>query len=97
MADPKAAKPAASAQEGDFPLPDLAAFARNLVEVGKKSQQLVVDYFSRRESKPGVGVVELGNVARFEEAQGPGTIERFARQRQVVVSARRRTLSGAWR
>ncbi|MBL8827990.1 MAG: efflux RND transporter permease subunit [Planctomycetaceae bacterium] len=38
-------------------------------------------------SKPGVGVVELGNVARFEEAQGPATIERFARQRQVVVSA----------
>jgi HAE1 family hydrophobic/amphiphilic exporter-1 len=38
-------------------------------------------------TKPGVGVVELGNVARFEEAQGPGTIERFARQRQVVVSA----------
>ncbi len=38
-------------------------------------------------TKPGVGVVELGNVARFEEAQGPATIERFARQRQVVVSA----------
>jgi len=38
-------------------------------------------------SKPGVAVVELGNVARFEEAQGPSTIERFARQRQVVVSA----------
>jgi HAE1 family hydrophobic/amphiphilic exporter-1 len=37
--------------------------------------------------KPGVGVVELGNVAAFEEAQGPSTIERFARQRQVVVSA----------
>ena len=38
-------------------------------------------------SKPGVGVVELGNVAAFEEAQGPSTIERFSRQRQVVVSA----------
>ena len=38
-------------------------------------------------SKPGVGVVELGNVADFEEAQGPSTIERFGRQRQVVVSA----------
>jgi len=37
--------------------------------------------------KPGVGVVELGNVAAFEEAQGPSTIERFSRQRQVVVSA----------
>jgi len=38
-------------------------------------------------SKPGLGVVELGNVADFEEAQGPSTIERFSRQRQVVVSA----------
>ncbi|MBA4019223.1 MAG: AcrB/AcrD/AcrF family protein [Pirellula sp.] len=38
-------------------------------------------------TKAGVGVVELGNVAKFEEAQGPSTIERFARQRQVVVSA----------
>jgi HAE1 family hydrophobic/amphiphilic exporter-1 len=38
-------------------------------------------------SKPGVGVVELGSVAAFEDAQGPSTIERFSRQRQVVVSA----------
>ena len=38
-------------------------------------------------NKPGVGVVELGNVAAFEEAQGPGTIERSSRQRQVVISA----------
>ena len=38
-------------------------------------------------TKPGVGVVELGNVSDFEEAQGPSTIERFSRQRQVVVSA----------
>ncbi len=38
-------------------------------------------------AKPGIGVVELGNVADFEEAQGPSTIERFSRQRQVVVSA----------
>jgi len=38
-------------------------------------------------TKQGVGVVELGSVAKFEEALGPGTIERFARQRQVVVSA----------
>ena len=38
-------------------------------------------------SKPGIGVVELGNVADFEDAQGPSTIERFSRQRQVVVSA----------
>jgi HAE1 family hydrophobic/amphiphilic exporter-1 len=33
------------------------------------------------------GVTELGNVARFESARGPATIERMARQRQVVVSA----------
>ena len=38
-------------------------------------------------SKPGVGVVELGSVAAFEDAQGPSTIERFSRQRQVVISA----------
>ena len=38
-------------------------------------------------NKPGVGVVELGNVAAFEEAQGPGTIERSSRQRQVEISA----------
>lgn len=38
-------------------------------------------------SKPGLGVVRLGNVARFEDAQGPNTIDRFRRQRQVVISA----------
>jgi HAE1 family hydrophobic/amphiphilic exporter-1 len=38
-------------------------------------------------TKAGVGAVEIGNVARFEDAQGPSTIERFARQRQIVVSA----------
>jgi HAE1 family hydrophobic/amphiphilic exporter-1 len=37
--------------------------------------------------KPESGVVRLGNVANFEFAQGPGAIERFARQRQVVISA----------
>jgi len=38
-------------------------------------------------TKTDVGVVEIGSVANFEESQGPSTIERFARQRQVVVSA----------
>lgn len=38
-------------------------------------------------TKADVGVVEIGSVANFEESQGPSTIERFARQRQVVVSA----------
>ena len=38
-------------------------------------------------SKPGVGAVRLLSVARLDEAQGPQSIERFARQRQVVLSA----------
>ncbi|MGL4552138.1 MAG: efflux RND transporter permease subunit, partial [Gemmataceae bacterium] len=38
-------------------------------------------------SKPGVGAVRVGSVARLETAQGPNTIERFKRQRQVVISA----------
>jgi HAE1 family hydrophobic/amphiphilic exporter-1 len=33
------------------------------------------------------GVVEIGNLAHFEQGQGPTTIERFQRQRQVVISA----------
>ncbi|MBA4030412.1 MAG: AcrB/AcrD/AcrF family protein, partial [Planctomyces sp.] len=38
-------------------------------------------------TKTPTGVVELANVARFEDAYGPSTIERFSRQRQVVVMA----------
>jgi HAE1 family hydrophobic/amphiphilic exporter-1 len=43
------------------------------------------------------GVVRLGNVADFQDARGPNTIDRFARQRQVVVSANLegKDLSGA--
>src|SRR5262249_15701534 len=37
--------------------------------------------------KEGVGAVRLASVARFEDAQGPSTIDRFSRQRQVVISA----------
>jgi HAE1 family hydrophobic/amphiphilic exporter-1 len=33
------------------------------------------------------GVVRLGNVSQLEKAQGPNTIDRFGRQRQVVISA----------
>lgn len=33
------------------------------------------------------GVTQLGNVVHFEKAMGPNTIDRFSRQRQVVVSA----------
>jgi HAE1 family hydrophobic/amphiphilic exporter-1 len=38
-------------------------------------------------TKEGIHVVRLGNVAHFENALGPNTIDRFARQRQVVISA----------
>jgi HAE1 family hydrophobic/amphiphilic exporter-1 len=38
-------------------------------------------------SKDPSGVVRLGNLVDFERAQGPNTIERFSRQRQVVISA----------
>ena len=37
--------------------------------------------------KPGIGAVELGNVATIKSAFGPASIERFYRQRQVVISA----------
>jgi HAE1 family hydrophobic/amphiphilic exporter-1 len=33
------------------------------------------------------GVTQLGNVVKLEKALGPSTIERFSRQRQVVISA----------
>jgi len=33
------------------------------------------------------GVVRLGNIVRLESALGPNTIDRFARQRQVVISS----------
>ncbi len=38
-------------------------------------------------SKVPTGVVQLMNLVSFEEGQGPTTIERYQRQRQVVVSA----------
>ena len=55
MSEPKTAKPDPKPAAGDFPLPDPAALARNLIEVGKKSQKLISDYLSRREQKPGGG------------------------------------------
>ncbi len=44
------------------------------------------------------GVVRLGSVVRLEEALGPNTIDRFGRQRQVVISAnlQGKDMSGAW-
>lgn len=38
-------------------------------------------------SRPTVGAVQLDNVAKLEYTLGPASIERFARQRQVVLSA----------
>ncbi len=45
------------------------------------------------------GVVRLGSVVHFENALGPNTIDRFSRQRQVVISAnlRNKDLGGAVR
>lgn len=67
MADDKgsaAPKSKPDAPQGDFPLPDWSIFARNLVEAGKKSQELIVDYLSRRDAKPpGVEMVDPMNVS----------------------------------
>ena len=38
-------------------------------------------------NKTATGVVQLANVVTFEPGQGPTTIERYQRQRQVVVSS----------
>lgn len=38
-------------------------------------------------SKTASGLVQLANVVDFESAEGPNTIERFQRQRQIVISA----------
>ncbi|MFT3808752.1 MAG: class I poly(R)-hydroxyalkanoic acid synthase [Micropepsaceae bacterium] len=55
-------KPAAKPAEGDFPLPDVGALSRNLLELGKKTGKLVSDYVGRKEPKKGVGVVDPLNV-----------------------------------
>lgn len=65
MSDKKAVKPEskpAAPPPGDFPLPDLGVFARNLVEVGKKTTKLIGDYMSRKDAPKGVGVVDPLNV-----------------------------------
>lgn len=43
-------------------------------------------------TKSASGVVKIGSVARFEDAYAPNTIDRFGRQRQVVISANLRGL-----
>ncbi|MCC6920951.1 MAG: class I poly(R)-hydroxyalkanoic acid synthase [Alphaproteobacteria bacterium] len=65
----KAAKPGpnskpAAPPPGDFPLPDVSAFARNMAEVGKKSQKLVMDYLATRDGPKGVQVVDPLNVGQ---------------------------------
>ncbi|HUY89371.1 MAG TPA: efflux RND transporter permease subunit [Pirellulales bacterium] len=56
-------------------------------ERGERDDREAVERLTVPSQKAAVGVVRLGNVARFEQAQGPNTIDRFGRQRQVVISA----------
>jgi HAE1 family hydrophobic/amphiphilic exporter-1 len=56
-------------------------------ERSARNQEETIARLTVPSSKPGVGVVRLANVAHFERAQGPNTIDRFSRQRQVIVSA----------
>ncbi|MBS0208636.1 MAG: efflux RND transporter permease subunit [Planctomycetes bacterium] len=46
-----------------------------------------VDLLTVPSAKPGIGEVRLASVVKLEEAQGPNSIDRFGRQRQVVISA----------
>lgn len=65
MSDKKPVKPEAKPAAPppvDFPLPDFSVFARNLVEVSKKTGKLVSDYMNRKEAPKGVGVVDPLNV-----------------------------------
>lgn len=52
----------------------------------RDDQQRIAQMAVPAKLAPG-GVTQLGNVVRFENAMGPNTIDRFSRQRQVVVSA----------
>lgn len=56
-------------------------------ERGERDDREAVERLTVPSHNAGIGVVRLGNVARFEQAEGPNTIDRFGRQRQVVVSA----------
>ncbi len=62
-------------------------------EPGARGDARSIALLSVPSSKPGTGVVRLANVAKFETAQGPNTIDRFSRQRQVVISANLEGLS----
>jgi HAE1 family hydrophobic/amphiphilic exporter-1 len=56
-------------------------------ERGARTDWQTISRLTVPSTKEGVGVVRLGNVAHFENALGPNTIDRFSRQRQVVISA----------
>lgn len=56
-------------------------------EPGSRADAETIARLAVPSSRPGVGVVRLANVARFEAAEGPNTIDRFSRQRQVVISS----------
>ena len=57
MSGPQSKNPK-DGDQAEFPLPDLAAFTRNLIEASRKGQKLLLDYMERRDSKPGVGVID---------------------------------------
>jgi HAE1 family hydrophobic/amphiphilic exporter-1 len=54
---------------------------------GFRDDQEAIAMLTVPSSNPQAGLVRLGNVADFEYAEGPNTMERFSRQRQVVISA----------
>jgi HAE1 family hydrophobic/amphiphilic exporter-1 len=56
-------------------------------EGGSRSDQKTIEQMSVPSTKEGVGVVRLASVADFDRTQGPNTIDRFSRQRQVVITA----------
>lgn len=64
--------------------------------LGRNDRQAIGRMGVPSATAPG-GVVRLESVVRFETAQGPNTIDRFGRQRQVIVSAnlQGKDLSGA--
>jgi len=54
---------------------------------GSRDDRETIARMALPSTKAPAGVVRLDSVVHFEDAQGPNTIDRFARQRQVVVSA----------
>jgi len=52
-----------------------------------RQDRATLEQLSVPSTRPGAGPVRLASVARFEYAMGPQSIDRFSRQRQVVISA----------